>query len=62
MLKKGIIEYNLQFGRDFEVTKELFVKNLRRQEEKTLLNFIAGVFSKQVGPVVYRTHNEIKRE
>jgi hypothetical protein len=59
MLKKGIQGYNLQFSRDLEITKELFLKNMRTNEEKTLLNFLAGVFSKQVGPVIYRIYKEL---
>jgi hypothetical protein len=59
MLKKGIQEYNLQFGRDLEITKEFSLKNMRTNEEKTLLNFLAGVFSKQIGPVIYKMYKEL---
>jgi len=59
MLKKGIQEYNLQFGRDLAITKEFSLKNMRTNEEKTLLNFLAGVFSKQIGPVIYKIYKEL---
>jgi hypothetical protein len=54
ILKMGIMEYNLQFKRNIELTPELGIKNLRTGEDNSLAKYLVGVFSKRVGPIAYQ--------